>query len=209
MEDIETELTKIGISLLLGSLLGLEREYQNKAAGFRTIALICMGATVFTIVSARLSGVNPDRLAANIVTGIGFIGAGVIFKNGSNVHGLTTAATIWIVAAVGLAVGVGDYSLATVVTFVTLIILSVFEYLQFKIDALHKRRLYALTFDGHSFDDLIEAKLLKCGLKYRLTKKIRTQNETTCHYEVFGKQKNLDVFNQFLMETAEIKTFDY
>ena len=130
MENIETELTKIGISLLLGSLLGLEREYQNKAAGFRTIALICMGATVFTIVSARLSGVNPDRLASNIVTGIGFIGAGVIFKNGSNVHGLTTAATIWVVAAVGLAVGVGDYSLATVVTFVTLTILSVFEFLQ-------------------------------------------------------------------------------
>ena len=209
MENIETELTKIGISLLLGSLLGLEREYQNKAAGFRTIALICMGATVFTIVSARLSGVNPDRLASNIVTGIGFIGAGVIFKNGSNVHGLTTAATIWVVAAVGLAVGVGDYSLATVVTFVTLTILSVFEFLQFKIDALHKRRLYQLTFDGHSFDGTIEVQLLKCNLKYRLTKKIRTQNETICRYEVFGKQKNLDIFNQFLMETSEIKAFDY
>ena len=98
MEDLKIELTKLSVSLLLGSLLGLEREYQNKAAGFRTIALICMGSTVFTLISMRISISNPDRIAANIITGIGFIGAGVIFKNGANVYGLTTAATIWVSA---------------------------------------------------------------------------------------------------------------
>ena len=101
------ELTKIGLSLLLGSLLGLEREYQNKPAGFRTIALICVGATLFTILSYRLgNSVSVDRVAANIITGIGFIGAGVIFKNNNTVYGLTTASTIWLAAGLGMAVGV-------------------------------------------------------------------------------------------------------
>lgn len=209
MEDLKIELTKLSVSLLLGSLLGLEREYQNKAAGFRTIALICMGSTVFTLISMRISISNPDRIAANIITGIGFIGAGVIFKNGANVYGLTTAATIWVSAAIGMAVGVGDYILATIITFITLMILSVFEYLQFSIDALHKRRLYFITFNGHKFDSAIENELLKCHLKYRKLKEKRSQNETTCEYEVFGRQKYLDIFNEFLLETTEVTTFEY
>ena len=191
MEDLKIELTKLSVSLLLGSLLGLEREYQNKAAGFRTIALICMGSTVFTLISMRISISNPDRIAANIITGIGFIGAGVIFKNGANVYGLTTAATIWVSAAIGMAVGVGDYILATIITFITLMILSVFEYLQFTIDSA------------------IENELLKCHLKYRKLKEKRSQNETTCEYEVFGRQKYLDIFNEFLLETTEVTTFEY
>lgn len=209
MELIKIELTKIGISLLLGSLLGLEREYNNKPAGFRTIALICIGSTVYTLISLRMSPTSPDRIAANIVTGIGFIGAGVIFKNGANVYGLTTAATIWVSAAIGMSVGVGDYVLAYIVTGVTLVILSVFEYLQFTIDALHKRRLYFIKFKGHTFDDAIENELLKCRLKYRKMKEKRTADETTCEYEVFGREKHLDIFNEFLLETPEVTTFEY
>ena len=85
----------------------------------------------------------------------------------------------------------------------------VFEYLQFSIDALHKRRLYFITFNGHKFDSAIENELLKCHLKYRKLKEKRSQNETTCEYEVFGRQKYLDIFNEFLLETTEVTTFEY
>lgn len=106
------EIIKIGISLLIGSILGLERAYHNKPAGFRTIALICVGAALFTIISIRLGepSHSMDRVAANIITGIGLIGAGVIFKNGANVYGLTATATIWIAADLGMTVGIGSYA---------------------------------------------------------------------------------------------------
>ncbi len=205
------ELTKMGISILLGGVLGLEREYQNKPAGFRTLALICIGATAFTILSIRLSDGSAahDRLAANIITGIGFIGAGVIFKSGSNVYGMTTAATIWVTAGIGMAVGAGDYLLACVITGVTLIILSVFEYLQNKVDILHKRRLYFITFDGHTLDTYLENEMRKCKLRYKKLNEKRNQNETTCSYEIFGRESYLDIFNEFLLETPEVKQFEY
>ena len=204
------ELIKMGISILLGGLLGLEREYQNKPAGFRTLALICIGATAFTILSIRLAGdsISHDRIAANIITGIGFIGAG-IFKSGVNVYGMTTAATIWVTAGIGMAVGAGDYVLATVITGVTLVILSVFEYLQNKVDVLHKRRLYFISFDGHVLDTHIENEMRKCKLKYKKLKEKRTINETSCTYEIFGRESHLDIFNEFLLETPEVKQFEY
>ena len=205
------ELIKMGISILLGGLLGLEREYQNKPAGFRTLALICIGATAFTILSIRLAGEGPshDRIAANIITGIGFIGAGVIFKSGVNVYGMTTAATIWITAGIGMAVGAGDYLLAVVITGVALTILSVFEYIQDKVDVLHKRRLYFISFNGHTFDTRIENEMVKCKLKYKKLKEQRRENDTTCSYEVFGKESYLNIFNEFLLETPEVKQFEY
>ena len=205
------ELSKMGMSILLGGVLGLEREYQNKPAGFRTLALICIGATAFTILSIRLSGegVAHDRIAANIITGIGFIGAGVIFKSGVSVYGMTTAATIWITAGIGMAVGAGDYLLATVITGVALTILSAFEYIQNKVDVMHKRRLYFISFNGHTFDTRIENEMVKCKLKFKKLKEQRRENDTTCSYEVFGKESHLNIFNEFLLETPEVKQFEY
>ena len=209
--ELIDELIKMGISILLGGILGLEREYQNKPAGFRTLALICIGATAFTILSIRLAGdsASHDRIAANIITGIGFIGAGVIFKSGVSVYGMTTAATIWVTAGIGMAVGAGDYLLAVVITGVSLLILSVFEYLQNKVDVLHKRRLYFISFDGHVLDARIENEMRKCKLKYKKLKEKRTLNETSCTYEIFGRESHLDIFNEFLLETPEVKQFEY
>src|SRR5271155_239824 len=102
------DLLKIGMAVLCGGLLGLERQYKNKTAGFRTIILICLGSTIFTMISQRAGqGVN-----INLVTGVGFIGAGVIFKDSISVNGLTTAAVIWVAAAIGMANGSGNYMLA-------------------------------------------------------------------------------------------------
>lgn len=92
---------------LLGGLIGLERELRGYPAGIRTIALVALGSCLFTDISALLGG--EDRIAAQIVTGIGFIGAGVIFREGYSVRGITTAATIWAAAAVGMAIGAELY----------------------------------------------------------------------------------------------------
>ena len=93
------------ISFVIGAAIGLEREYRSKAAGLRTMIMICFGSTIFTEISISLGASSPDRIASTIITGIGFLGAGVIFKDGLTINGITTATTIWIAAALGMAVG--------------------------------------------------------------------------------------------------------
>ena len=111
----------------LGAAIGLEREYRQKPAGLRTNILIAVGSALFTIMSLAMTGRDgdPGRIAAQVVTGIGFLGGGAIMRNRDTVHGMTTAATIWVNAAIGLAAGSGQYSLATFTTALTLIVLVV------------------------------------------------------------------------------------
>ena len=111
----------------LGAAVGLEREYRQKPAGLRTNILIALGSALFTIMSAAMvqPGVDPSRIAAQIVTGIGFLGGGAIMRNRDTVHGMTTAATIWVNAAIGVAAGTGQYSLATFTAALTLVVLIV------------------------------------------------------------------------------------
>ena len=122
MTDLEL-IERLCLSALLGGILGVEREWRNKSAGLRTNILIAMGSTLFTMLSAdlsRSSGGDATRIAAQIVTGIGFLGAGAIMRTGFDVQGLTTAATIWVNAAVGVAVGAGEYRVAIVAVGVAL-----------------------------------------------------------------------------------------
>jgi putative Mg2+ transporter-C (MgtC) family protein len=212
MSNILTEeLTKIAISMLIGSVLGLEREFQNRPAGFRTISLICVGATLFTLISLQLGETSHsiDRIAANIVTGIGFIGAGVIFKNGANVYGLTTAATIWMAAGLGMAVGAAEYALAFATLGASLLILRGFDFFQERVLRVHQRRLYFITFEGHLLDVAIEEEMKKNKLQFQKIKEKRIKNETTCEYEVSGKRKKLEAFHEFLLEHEEITAFEY
>ncbi len=122
------------LALIFGGAIGFQREKSERPAGLRTHALVCLGATVFTLVSylgfASQDGFDSTRIAAGVVTGIGFIGAGVIFRQGPLVKGVTTAASIWVVAAIGLALGAKLYYLALIVTvlgFLTLSIVKFFE----------------------------------------------------------------------------------
>ena len=109
----------------LGALIGIERELRHKPAGLRTHILIAVGSALFTTVSIQLtaSGGTPDRVAAQIVTGIGFLGRGAILRSGAHIQGLTTAATIWVNAAVGMAAGAGEYMMASIATGITLAVL--------------------------------------------------------------------------------------
>src|SRR5262245_11565858 len=116
---------RLSLAAGLGAALGLEREFRQKPAGLRTNILIAVGSALFSIVSMRVAGGTPDRIAAQIVTGVGFLGAGAIIRGRANVHGLTTAATIWVNAAIGMAVGLGQTALAAATTAVTLVVLVV------------------------------------------------------------------------------------
>jgi putative Mg2+ transporter-C (MgtC) family protein len=101
---------RLAIGAVLGGMIGLEREYRGYPAGVRTMALVCMGSTLFADMSRVYSG--DDRIAAQIVTGVGFLGAGLIFREGYSVKGVTTAATIWATASVGVALGIEAYIVA-------------------------------------------------------------------------------------------------
>ena len=137
---------RIAIAVVLGFSIGLERELTNKYAGLRTHILVCLGACVFTIISIygfptfapgdnviidQATGIrDTSRVAAQIVTGIGFIGAGTVLRNGPIVFGLTTAATLWIAASLGMACGAGMFDIAfagTVLSILTLVMIRVFE----------------------------------------------------------------------------------
>jgi putative Mg2+ transporter-C (MgtC) family protein len=120
----------------LGSVLGLERELRRSPAGLRTHILIALGAALFTLVSIEIAGGTPDRIAAQVVTGVGFLGGGAILRSGKSVHGLTTAATIWVNAAIGMAAGAGQFAVATAATVVTLFVLAVLP----PIEAYFERR---------------------------------------------------------------------
>jgi putative Mg2+ transporter-C (MgtC) family protein len=116
---------RLVLATVLGGIIGFQRERSGKEAGLRTHILICSGAALFTVVSIYgFSGSDPARIAAGVVTGIGFLGAGVILhRSGGEVVGLTTAATIWAVAAIGLAAGAGLYIISAVATALTLAVL--------------------------------------------------------------------------------------
>src|SRR5687767_3303183 len=116
---------------LLGAVIGFERELRQKSAGLRTNILIAIGSALFTLMSYELAGdatgADPGRVAAQIVTGIGFLGAGAIMRTNGGIQGLTTAATVWVNAAVGVAAGGGKYHLAFIATGITLVALLVLQ----------------------------------------------------------------------------------
>ncbi len=118
-------LIRLFLSATLGGLIGLERQIQGQKAGFRTQLIVCLGSALYTISSIKFYEnfnlvSDPARIAAQIVVGIGFLGAGAIVKYRNHVRGLTTAATLWVVSAVGVSVGLGEYIIATVTTFIVL-----------------------------------------------------------------------------------------
>ncbi len=124
--DLLISIKAISVALLVGGMIGLEREKQHKPAGIRTNILICLGATVFTLISRQAAlgdNSDPSRIVAQIVTGVGFLGAGAIMRQGTSVQGLTTAAEIWVAAALGICCGYEKYLMAILVGVVTIIVL--------------------------------------------------------------------------------------
>src|SRR5690349_5284210 len=149
-------------------MIGAEREYQDKAAGFRTIILITLGSTLFTIFSLNMdAGFTQTRIAANIVTGIGFLGAGAIIREGGRVAGLTTAATIWLSAALGMGIGAGQMYFVVGSTLVTLLVLLVFPRFEARIDKIREARSYKIVVGANDFKavDKVQQTVLDCSLQ--------------------------------------------
>ncbi len=202
------DVISLAISILCGSIIGFEREYNNKSAGFRTVILICLGSTIFTIVSNHGAG-SDDRIAANIITGIGFIGAGVIFKDKLSVLGLTTAAVIWTSAGIGMLCGIGFHFLALCITIFTLIVLSLFGNISYFIDKLSHSRNLTVTFDDTQVRniDTLSALCTKHEIKSRLLNLTKAGGKMNITINVKGDNKRLSALEIALMEMPGVSEF--
>jgi len=163
-------LGRLALAAALGSIIGLEREFREREAGLRTHLLVSLGSALFTIVSAFgfhdvlthdpqvVVRLDPSRIAAQIVSGIGFLGAGAIIRQGLSILGLTTAATLWVVAAIGMAAGAGFYSVAIITTVVALVALWPLRYVAYRmIDRVkpEEDRVVIELREGHSLAELL------------------------------------------------------
>ncbi len=209
MDITYTDVFKIAIAFVLGAVLGLEREYRSKPAGFRTLIMITVGATVFTILSYRIGSGTPDRIAANIITGIGFIGAGVIFKEGMKVSGMTTASTIWLAAAIGMSVGYGAYYLAGGVTLLVLVILMLLSNLEKSFDKVHQVKFYKIIFHVDEFSiDALEDKFNEIDIGFTRNNVLKKDNELIVFYKIGGRQSAYTALNSFLISEKAIRSFE-
>lgn len=206
---IETsDLVSMLMAVLCGGIIGFEREYKNKSAGFRTIVLITLGSTIFTIVSRHGVGAD-DRISANIITGIGFIGAGVIFKDQFSVRGLTTAAVIWTSAAIGMTTGIGYHALAFVFTLITLGILLMMSRVERFIGKLQRQKMLSVTFRDADFKHIqsLEERLNSEDLGIERLQVSKDHDTLTVIWQVSGKKKFLLKLNETLANMPEIISF--
>ncbi len=205
------EAAQVSFAFVIGAVIGLEREFRSKPAGFRTMILICVGSCLYTILSKEVGIVgSSDRIASNIVTGIGFIGAGVIFKEGISVNGLTTAALIWITAALGMAIGYHNYPLTIVVSGMVLIALFVLEPVQRFINKLHRVKDYRIhTIQiAPQFKTELEQFFVEHDMTFKCMKVIKENSDAIYIYRIGSPDRNYDAINQFLLNHIEVKSFD-
>jgi putative Mg2+ transporter-C (MgtC) family protein len=207
--SIQNELVLIFISVILGLFIGAEREYRNKSAGLRTFILVCFGSCLFTILSIKIGVNDPDRLAANIITGIGFLGAGVIFKGDNKIDGITTATTIWATASIGMAVGSGYVYLSLTGTVLVLLILSSLSYLQSFIDNNHKIREYKIVVKNFEDVAYFESIFKNYHLKFFVVRQKFNQENITTTWMLTGKHTNHDLFIQQLRHDVKVNAYEF
>ncbi|MGD1320147.1 MgtC/SapB family protein [Chryseobacterium sp. 2R14A] len=207
--SIQNELLLIFFSVLLGLCIGAEREYRNKSAGLRTFILVCFGSCLFTILSIKIGVQDPDRLAANIITGIGFLGAGVIFKGDNKIDGITTATTIWATASIGMAVGSGYVYLSLLGTVLVLLILSSLTYFQNFIDKNHKIREYRITVSDKKDLEYCEILFKASNLKSMIIKQQFSKENLITTWRLTGKNHHHETFINQMMDDAKIISFSY
>jgi putative Mg2+ transporter-C (MgtC) family protein len=206
----EDQLLKILISLVAGAILGVEREYKRKPAGMRTMTLICVSSTVFTILSAEMGFPgSPDRIASNILTGVGFIGAGVIFKGDFSIDGITTAASIWIAAALGMAIGMSQYWLAATALAGSLVVLILMEFMERWIASFNEKRQYTIYFHEEKFPHTdVENILQGFQLKYRKMMVLRKDDIIEVNYAVRGHRDRMQELDEYLLGNKNIFQYE-
>ncbi|OTG83807.1 MgtC/SapB family protein [Acinetobacter sp. ANC 4648] len=198
------------IALAIGAVIGTEREYRSKSAGLRTMIMVSLSSCLFTILSIKIGVENPDRLAANILTGLGFLGAGVIFKDDNRISGITTATTIWMVAALGMAVGAGYELLSLFGTLIVLIVLIFLVYIQDKIDEFHQARNYMILCEYQQetldkYEDLFK----QHDMKILRGVQNKTEKYITGRWILIGSAQNHKKLTQYLLGDDEIKELSF
>jgi putative Mg2+ transporter-C (MgtC) family protein len=205
----QSEVNKFLMATLLCGLIGAEREFRSKQAGLKTMIMIGLGSTLFTILSVKIGISSHDRIASNIVTGIGFLGAGVIFKEDNQVKGLTTACVIWIVAAIGMAIGSGYFEQAIGVTVVVLLALLIFPFLEEMAERRFTKRIYRIVkrYEGESLEkyenDIKTSKLKLSRGKQELA------NGISGTWIAIGSPKNHKTFVDRMLQDKNIIAFDF
>lgn len=199
------------LAALWGGIVGIEREYRSKSAGFRTMIMISIGSCFFTMMSILIGEAgSPDRIAANIVTGIGFLGAGVIFRGENRVNGITTAASIWAVAAVGMGIGAGFYVASATASLLILFVLALLPYLEKTIDKVNQSKLYLITCPFADNSIAVFENLFKRNkLKFKLSKQIKDGDELFTSWQTQGHQKKHQQFINTILSDKTIKRFEF
>lgn len=207
-QSVLDQLIKLLVALVIGAIIGIEREYRTKSAGFRTVILITVGSTLFTIISNLMS--NDARVASNIVTGIGFLGAGAIFKEGTTIKGLTTATTIWISAAIGMAIGVGQYEFAFFSVLIVMLVLIGFSWLPTYIEKINTEREYSITINEIHISYLEELETLfnTSKVKYKCVKQRKFPTEIQLVYLVKASHKHHQKLVHQLYHTKKVLSFE-
>lgn len=204
------EAAQVSVAFVIGAIIGLEREFRSKPAGFRTMILICVGSCLYTILSKEIGGTSTDRIASNIVTGIGFIGAGVIFKEGISVNGLTTAALIWVTAALGMSIGYHNYPMAVVVSVIVVITLFVLEPFQRLLNRFHKVKDYRIrTISlGNNFKEELEFFFSAHDMDFKCMKTLKEDADAVYIYRISSPDRDYDAINHFLLNHKEVRSFE-
>ncbi len=209
---ITEEFIKIVLALFVGGVIGLEREYREKAAGFRTMILICLGSAIYTIISIRISGPgnDPGRIAAQIVSGIGFLGAGVIMRESGHTVGITTAASIWFVAALGMGLGSGEYLLVGISVLLALAVLILFPRFEAWINIRHIERTYKIRLTLEILKiDKIDTFVRRSGLTVHAFRKTKVDNMAVCTWATSGPTAAHARVVDGLLTDPDVREFDF
>ena len=203
------QVIQIFAALLAGAMLGLEREYHSKPAGFRTMILICVSSCLFSILSVSIG--SSDRIASNIVTGIGFIGAGVVFKEGATVKGITSAAIIWMSAAIGMSIGLRHYVLSAVVLLLVLLVMIALSKFERLFDQLHQMKTYEIHFTSTNYSiEELEKEMKNINIDFVRNKTGKQNSIVNVEYDIkVTRKKNREIIDNFLINNTHITRFEF
>jgi len=205
----QDDLFKLLMAVAIGGLIGLEREMHAKAAGLRTITLITVGATLFTMLSLDF---GDDRVIANIVTGVGFLGAGSILFSEGRVKGLTTASSIWVAAALGMSIGLGQYWLAAIAGLIVFLVLWVFAQIDRLVDILGREiRTYEITYAARENKlEQLEAAMATCKLKIIRRRRMKVGEDMLQGiWELRGALANHTMFSNGMLADKDVVGLKY
>lgn len=208
---IPSDVVKLLAAFLIGGMIGAERELHDKAAGLRTIILICVGACLFTVFSVKIAGdKDPGRIAAQVVTGVGFLGAGVILHRQGQVRGLTTASTIWIAAALGVGVGVGYILYALLAAVLAVFVLWGMPSIESLLEGTRMFRAYRITTALDSDRHMQLAQVFReSRLSARQDRRLKLEDGLVSIWWVSGRPENHERAVSFLLADADIFKLEY